>query len=217
MDKKIISFTLGTRLKELRQKQGLSHVQLSNQLKDKYGISVSRDSLMAYEVADDTRSKADKLPNLGMRVEYLYCLADFYGVSLDYLLGVSDYRGPLENEQTLQSLDIPERFITEMLFFKNNPEWGTTEIQRLFGNDNFWEAVARICVLSGIPPVKYNSAESVDHTTFRMIRQHIAERTNGELTVGHTGYFRSGVMFEIQEYFLRAAAQSARPLEAKQD
>ena len=120
MDKKIISFTLGTRLKELRQKQGLSHVQLSNQLKDKYGISVSRDSLMAYEVADDTRSKADKLPNLGMRVEYLYCLADFYGVSLDYLLGVSDYRGPLENEQTLQSLDIPERFITEMLFFKNN-------------------------------------------------------------------------------------------------
>lgn len=94
MDKKSISFTFGTRLKELRQERGLSHVQLSAQLKEKYGISVSRDSLMAYEVADDTRSKAEKLPNLGMRVEYLYCLADFFRVSLDYLLGKTDIAFP---------------------------------------------------------------------------------------------------------------------------
>lgn len=215
MDKKNISFTFGTKLRELRQERGLSHVQLSTQLNNQYGISVSRDSLMAYEVADDSRAKAEKLPNLGMRVEYLYCLADFYGVSLDYLLGVSNYRGSLENEQTLQSLDIPERFISEMLFFKNNPEWGTNEIQNLFKNDNFWEAVARICVLSCIPPVKHTTSESTDCDTIHMVKQYVADKTKGELSVAHTGYIRSGVMFEIQEFFLKAAAQSARPSEAR--
>jgi len=64
------------------------------QLNDKYGISISRDSLMAYEISDETRAKASKLPNLGMRVEYLYCLADFFGVSLDYLLGREDVKSP---------------------------------------------------------------------------------------------------------------------------
>lgn len=89
MDKQEVSFTLGNRLKNLREDHGLSHDKLKKQLSEKYGISVSRDSLMAYEISEETRAKASKLPNLGMRVEYLYCLADFYGVSLDYLLGKS--------------------------------------------------------------------------------------------------------------------------------
>ena len=101
MDKQNISFTLGKRLKELREERGLSHVDLAKQLGDRYGLTVSRDSLMAYEIADDTRAKASKLPNLGMRVEYLYCLADFYGVSLDYLLGKTNVRAP---DSTVQSI-----------------------------------------------------------------------------------------------------------------
>lgn len=87
MDRQRISFVLGERLKELREERGLTHAGLIKQLSEKYGVSVSRDSIMAYEISDESRAKADKLPNLGMRVEYLYCLADFYGVSLDYLLG----------------------------------------------------------------------------------------------------------------------------------
>lgn len=87
MDRQHTSFVLGARLKALREERGLSHVDLIKQLNEKYGISVSRDSVMAYEISDETRAKASKLPNMGMRVETLYCLADFYGVSLDYLLG----------------------------------------------------------------------------------------------------------------------------------
>lgn len=90
MERQELSFTLGKRLKDLREEQGLSHVELIRQLNEKYGISPSRDSIMAYEIADGSRAKASKLPNLGMRVETLYCLADFYGVSLDYLLGKTD-------------------------------------------------------------------------------------------------------------------------------
>lgn len=92
MDRQHTSFVLGARLKALREEQGLSHVDLAKQLNEKYGISVSRDSLMAYEISDESRAKADKLPNMGMRVEYLYCLAGFYGVSIDYLLGKTEVK-----------------------------------------------------------------------------------------------------------------------------
>lgn len=90
MNRQRVSFTLGRRLRELREERGLSHVELIKQLNEKYSISVSRDSIMAYEIADGSRAKASKLPNMGMRVETLYCLADFYGVSLDYLLGKTE-------------------------------------------------------------------------------------------------------------------------------
>lgn len=94
MDRQGVSFKMGQRLKDLREERGLSHVDLIKQLSEKYGISISRDSLMAYEIADESRAKASKLPNLGMRVEYLYCLADFFDVSLDYLLGRSNVSKP---------------------------------------------------------------------------------------------------------------------------
>ena len=100
MDRQGVSFTLGQRLKDLREERGLSHIELIKQLSDKYGTSISRDSLMAYEIADETRAKASKLPNLGMRVEYLYCLADFFEVSIDYLLGKTDTKSVEYNIQS---------------------------------------------------------------------------------------------------------------------
>ncbi len=54
---------------------------------------------MNYEVAEVTHSKAYK--NLGMRVEYLRCFADFYGVSTDYLLGIAEDPVPDQNIQAV--------------------------------------------------------------------------------------------------------------------
>ena len=79
------SLTMARRLKDLREQRGLSHVSLSAALNEKYGIEISRHSLMNYEVSDPNHSKS--YINEGMRVEYLRCLADFYQVSSDYLLG----------------------------------------------------------------------------------------------------------------------------------
>jgi len=88
------SITMAERLKALREKRGLSHISLSNELQKKYGVEISRDSLMNYEVFDSEHKKAYK--NIGMSVKYLWCLADFYGVSADYLLGKT-------NTQTVDS------------------------------------------------------------------------------------------------------------------
>lgn len=86
------SLIMANRLKQLRNERNLSHEKLSKALSKLYGVKISPDSLMNYEVADLYHSKAGK--NQGMRVEFLRCLADFYGVSTDYLLGADVPKSP---------------------------------------------------------------------------------------------------------------------------
>lgn len=96
------SIKMGKRLKALREEttlneKKLSHVALKEKLKEQYGIDISRDSLMNYEVSEVNHSKFGT--NLKMSVEYLNCLANFYGVSTDYLLGLSDVKTIKEDIQ----------------------------------------------------------------------------------------------------------------------
>ena len=82
------SLIAAVRLRNLRKSNKLSHVALSSALKEKYSIEISRDSLMNYEISDPNNQRAYK--NKGMRIEYLYCFSDFYQVSADWLLGLTD-------------------------------------------------------------------------------------------------------------------------------
>lgn len=84
------SLIMAQRLKELRTEKKLSHESLRKALIEKYEIDISIDSLKNYEVSNPQHIKAYK--NEGMRVEYLRCLADFYGVSSDWVIGLSDVR-----------------------------------------------------------------------------------------------------------------------------
>lgn len=92
MTKQEQSFLMAKRLKDLREKKGLSCAKLKDVLYEQYGITISRDSLMSYEIQTEHHSKIKdgKYPNLNMGVEYLNAFAQFYGVSADYLLGLSD-------------------------------------------------------------------------------------------------------------------------------
>lgn len=81
---------IGERLKRLRKERNLSHIGLKKILEEEYGIEISRDSLMNYEVSEEAHCKFGT--NLKMRVEYISALADLYGVSTDYLLGKSDIK-----------------------------------------------------------------------------------------------------------------------------
>ena len=95
------SFRIANRLKSERTRAGLSHAKLSDAIREKYGISISVDSLKGYEVEKENQSKTGS--NIGMRIEYLYYFADFYGVSTDYLLGRSDLRSKNEDVQTIHN------------------------------------------------------------------------------------------------------------------
>ena len=88
-EKMIIS---ATRIKECRNSMGLSHKKLADALTEKYEIKISVDALKVYEVKDEFHSRFRHIK--GMKIEYLYCLADFFKVSTDYLLGLSDVKTP---------------------------------------------------------------------------------------------------------------------------
>ena len=94
MDRKKQSFEMAQMLKQLREERKLSHKSLAEELQSKYHINISKDSLINYEICDENRSKSDNLANMKMRVEFLDCLATFYGVSTDYLLGKTVKKTP---------------------------------------------------------------------------------------------------------------------------
>ena len=82
------------RLKELRVENKLSHERLALALSEKYNIRISKDSLINFE-------KGEKQFNNGMKTEYLRCFADYYAVSADYLLGITDEPIPESNIQSV--------------------------------------------------------------------------------------------------------------------
>lgn len=77
------------RLEDLRKEKKLSFEQLSKALAER-GTSISHTNLMYYEI----NAPEHKLyyRTRSMSIEYLVAFADFYDVSLEYLLGLTDSR-----------------------------------------------------------------------------------------------------------------------------
>ena len=80
------------RLKTCREAKGLSHFKLSCALEDELGVSITEGSLINYEVANALHSKFGA--NAGMSTKNLVALAQFFGVTTDWLLGLSDVPTP---------------------------------------------------------------------------------------------------------------------------
>lgn len=99
MNKDITSIT-AMRLKELRVEKGLSQRELRDAIVETYGVKMSRDVLVMYETIDTTSKRYGR--NAGMRIEYLRCFADYFGVTSDYLLGLSDMRTTPINRNALK-------------------------------------------------------------------------------------------------------------------
>ncbi len=112
------SFIMAERLKRLREEKGLSHDKLSKALFENYGVKISSDSLINYEVTNENHTKAYK--NQGMRVEYLRCFADFYGVSADYILGQID--DPCRISSAIDDLGLTEDVVKWFARIKDSPE-----------------------------------------------------------------------------------------------
>lgn len=124
------SLIMAQRLKELRNENGLSHESLRKALMEKYEIDISVDSLKNYEVSKTPHVKAYK--NDGMRVEYLRCLADFYNVSADYILGISDIKSADKGIQTIiKNTGLSEESATVLhaLYMANNENFDSSMIK----------------------------------------------------------------------------------------
>lgn len=135
MDIKNTSQILAQNLKELRKNKGISTEKLSQKIKELYGISISADSLANYEVDDQHHTKY--LKNMGMRVEYLQCLSDFYGVTVDYLLG--NTKDPSPKPCAVDVLGLSTNAI-EALSGKHAPL-----TKKIFGEDKMYTNWANTC------------------------------------------------------------------------
>lgn len=80
------------RLRKLRKEKNLSYSKLAEKLVDKYSLKTTAESLMAslkkYE-ADENNVSYGSVG--GMATNTLYMLADYYEVSVDYLLGKTNF------------------------------------------------------------------------------------------------------------------------------
>jgi transcriptional regulator with XRE-family HTH domain len=111
------------RLKALRKEKGFSLVELSKELFNYCGLSVSKDSLMKYEITEVYHSSFGAAK--GMATDTLYCLARYYNVSTDYLLGITDTRNPLpEMKTTCDFTRLSEDAISTIITMdeKNHPD-----------------------------------------------------------------------------------------------
>lgn len=122
MDKKQFSIKMGERLKRLRKTRGLSHERLQAAILEKYGEKISKDSLINYEVVDENHTKRFK--NNGMRVEYLRCFSDFYHVSADYLLGLSDIESvDTTTRDICEKTGLSEHTVSRLMQDDNHDKW----------------------------------------------------------------------------------------------
>lgn len=106
------SLKMAERLKQLRESRKLSHQKLSEAIEQRYGVKISKDSLINYEVTDEHHTKAYK--NEGMNMKYICCLANFFCVSTDYLLGTSDTRNIDTQKITALQLGLSEKAINNL-------------------------------------------------------------------------------------------------------
>lgn len=89
---------VSTRLRELRQSyngDGISFEKLAEALRQKYNCNISMQVLKNYERAAITNGSNYVINGnaiSGMRIEYLFMFADFYRVSADWILGITEQK-----------------------------------------------------------------------------------------------------------------------------
>lgn len=106
------------RLKECRENKKLSHDKLAQELRNVYGLKISSAVLKNYEVSEEYHAKFTA--GFGMNVNYLYTLADFFGVSTDYLLGLSDVPSPSASVQAInKEYGLTEKALNRLSQFNN--------------------------------------------------------------------------------------------------
>ncbi len=112
----LCSGVIKERLEDLRKEKKLSFEQLSKQLAER-GTIISHTNLKNYEINDPVHSLYGRTKS--MSIEYLVAFADFYDVSVEYLLGLSNSR-KREYHDISEQLGLCDGAIAELLQCKEN-------------------------------------------------------------------------------------------------
>lgn len=137
MDIDALSVKFAKRLKALRERENLSQQQLADEITNKYGdlgITIGRDSIINFETAEKHHTKFKK--NTGTALKYLWCFADYFNVSVDYLLGNVDYHTTEENKRiTCEYTGLTEDVVTQL----HSIAADSKKARQLWCLNAFWE------------------------------------------------------------------------------
>ena len=118
------------RLEDLRKEKKLSFEQLSKQLAER-GVNISNTNLKNYEINDPIHPLYGRTRS--MSIEYLVAFADFYDVSVEYLLGLSNSRKQ-EYHQISEQLGLCDGAIEELIRCKENS--GSEEDPKMYAQQD---------------------------------------------------------------------------------
>lgn len=111
------SILISKRLKELRESKKLTLENLCNELHS-LGVDIGIQSLKNYEVTDPYHTRFHAVD--GMAIKTLHNLAEFYGVSTDYLLGLTEYKSTDENSVNIcKTTGLNEKAVMELCYMKH--------------------------------------------------------------------------------------------------
>lgn len=115
---------LAERLKKLRIEEAhnkLTLEELSKKMEDKTGIYISTNTLGKYEKAEE----AEK-----MKIDNLIAFANFYDVSLDYLLGKTDSkRNNFKDQMASKHFSLTDSSIKQLLLLTKNKSFNNNEFK----------------------------------------------------------------------------------------
>ena len=180
----------------------MSHVRLSAELYEKYGVKISRDSLMSYEISDPYHSKAGK--NQGMRVEYLRCLADFYGVSADYILGTSSTRSAVPDmQQAVQYSLLSEKAISTIRGLGNDllPPSQLAKLNWLLSNNRFvYGVTSRMDNLEKTAADFHRCGRQFNSANVEYIKNHLSDAISANFLEAEDNLVKSQDIVELSLY-----------------
>lgn len=114
------------RLLELRKEKNMSFAELSKALAERE-VYISHTNLKNYEILDPEHALYGRTNS--MSIEYVVAFADFYDVSVDYLLGNSNSR-KTEYENVAIQLGLSDDAIEKLIYYKQlSEEKGNTKLQ----------------------------------------------------------------------------------------
>lgn len=118
-------------LRTQRQKGKLTYVQLSEEIFDKTGISISHSQLNKYERLGNTEA---------MSVNNLLALAEFYNVSIEYLLGINDSKSTnVTDKHTATKFGLTDKSMDRLKSLKNNNTILLKVVNCILEDDDFWK------------------------------------------------------------------------------
>ena len=180
------------RLEDLRKEKKLSFEQLSKQLAER-GVSISHTNLKNYEINDPLHPLYGRTRS--MSIEYLVAFADFYDVSVEYLLGLSNSRKQ-EYNNISEQLGLCDGAIEELIRCKEKS--GSEEDPKMYAQqdtailNDFLTSMEFEIVMEKIKQslfAYYLYTLSRNDLATRRCEQNAAELEEARLLMNKCGYF----------------------------